>query len=147
MNQQQRRPLSGSGLQRTLSQAMDGVPLKVPGRSSHGGQLEKGDAKEIPCSGCALVISDWLLTSWSLWLPGTALWAISAYIPLSGRLLDEEDAPGVASLKLSVCLALALVMGFGINLGLGFSLGPSWGTSLGVVTALYALFWGVIAQD
>ena len=38
-------------------------------------------------------------------------------------------------------------MGFGINLGLGFSLGPSWGTSLGVVTALYALFWGVIAQD
>ena len=38
-------------------------------------------------------------------------------------------------------------MGFGINLGLSFSLGPSWGNSLGVVTALYALFWGVIAQD
>ena len=75
------------------------------------------------------MISDWLLTSWSLWLPGTALWALSAYIPLSRRLLDEEDATGVGSLKLSGCLALALVMGFGINLGLGFSLGPSWGTS------------------
>ena len=66
---------------------------------------------------------------------------------MSGRLLDEEDATGVASLKLSGCIALALALGFGINLGLGFSLGPSWGTSLGVVTALYGLFWGVIAQD
>jgi len=92
------------------------------------------------------VISDWLLTSWSLWLPGTALWALSAYIPLSGRLLNEADAAGIASLKLSGCIGLALLMGFGINLGLGFSLGPSWGSSLGVVAALYALFWGVVAS-
>ena len=93
------------------------------------------------------MITDWLLMSWTLWLPGTALWALSAYIPLSGRLLNEDDAAGLASLKLSGCLALALMLGFGINLGLGFSLGPSWGSSLGLVTALYALFWGVIARQ
>jgi hypothetical protein len=93
------------------------------------------------------VITDWLLTSWSLWLPGTALWAVSTYVPLSDRLLNEDDPTGIASLKLGGCLALALLMGFGINLGLGFSLGPSWGSSLGLVTALYALFWGVIARQ
>ena len=93
------------------------------------------------------MITDWLLTSWSLWLPGTALWAVSAYVPISGRLLNEDDPTGIASLKLGGCLALALGMGFGINLGLGFSLGPSWGSSLGLVTALYALFWGVIARE
>ena len=57
------------------------------------------------------------------------------------------DPTGIASLKLGGCLALALLMGFGINLGLGFGLGPSWGSSLGLVTALYALFWGVIARQ
>ena len=94
------------------------------------------------------MITDWLLTSWSLWLPGTALWAVSAYVPLSGRLLNEEDdKAAIASLKLGGCLALALLLGFGINLGLGFSLGPSWGSSLGLVAALYALFWGVIARQ
>ena len=93
------------------------------------------------------MITDWLLMSWTLWLPGTALWALSAYIPLSGRLLNEDDAAGQASLKLSGCLALALVLGFGINLGLGFSLGPSWGSSLGLVASLYGLFWGVIASQ
>ena len=51
------------------------------------------------------MVTDWLLTSWSLWLPGTALWAVSAYVPLSGRLLNEDDAAGLASLKLSGCLA------------------------------------------
>jgi len=30
---------------------------------------------------------------------------------------------------------------------LGFSLGPSWGSSLGLVAALYGLFWGVIARQ
>ena len=64
------------------------------------------------------MITDWLLTSWSLWLPGTALWAVSAYVPLSGRLLNEEDEAGIASLKLGGCLALDLVLGFVINLGL-----------------------------
>ena len=93
------------------------------------------------------MINDWLLTSWSLWLPGTALWAVSAYVPLSGRLLNEEDEAGIASLKLGGCLALALVLGFVINLGLGFGLGPSWGSSLGLVAALYGLFWGVIARQ
>ena len=93
------------------------------------------------------MITDWLLTSWSLWLPGTAFWAVSANVPNSGRLQNEEAAAGIASLTLAGCLALALGMGFGINLGLGFGLGPSWGSSLGLVTALYALFWGVIARQ
>jgi len=49
-------------------------------------------------------------------------------------------------LTLAGTLLAALVAGAAINAGLAWGLGPSWGTSLGVVVALYALFWGVIAS-
>jgi hypothetical protein len=38
-------------------------------------------------------------------------------------------------------LSLALVAGLAMELGLGWALGPSWASSLGFVTALWALFW------
>jgi hypothetical protein len=40
-----------------------------------------------------------------------------------------------------VSLSLALVAGLAMELGLGWALGPSWASSLGLVTALWALFW------
>jgi hypothetical protein len=33
-----------------------------------------------------------------------------------------------------------------INLVLGWALGPGWGTSLGLMAALYGLFWGLAAS-
>ena len=40
-----------------------------------------------------------------------------------------------------VSLSLALGAGLAMELGLGWALGPSWASSLGLVTALWALFW------
>jgi hypothetical protein len=34
----------------------------------------------------------------------------------------------------------------GVNLVLGWALGPGWGTSLGLMAALYGLFWGLAAS-
>ena len=90
---------------------------------------------------------DLLLLNWSLWLPGTALWAVAVYIALTRRLLQRDSSSeGGEALTLAGVLMASLVAGCGINAALGWSLGPSWGTSLGVVFALYALFWGVIAS-
>jgi len=93
------------------------------------------------------LVRDLLLLDWSLWLPGTALWAVAVYVALTRRLLQRGSAPeGSEALTLMGVLMASLVAGCGINAALGWSLGPSWGTSLGVVFALYALFWGVIAS-
>jgi hypothetical protein len=43
-------------------------------------------------------------------------------------------------------LALALAVGALTNLGLAWTLGPGWGTSLGVMAALYGLFWSLAAS-
>ena len=43
-------------------------------------------------------------------------------------------------------LLLALAVGALTNLGLGWALGPGWGTSLGLMAALYGLFWGLAAS-
>ena len=42
---------------------------------------------------------------------------------------------------------LALVVGGLTNLALGWALGPGWGTSLGLMAALYGLFWGLAANQ
>jgi hypothetical protein len=40
-------------------------------------------------------------------------------------------------------LLLAVAVGALFNLAVGWALGPSWGTSLGLMAALYGLFWGL----
>jgi len=99
-------------------------------------------------------LPDWIPESWTLLLPGSALWALALYIPLSvplGRLEEALAAAELAedlqqTLLIGASLLLALGVGVGVNLGLGWALGPGWGTSLGLMAALYGLFWGLAAN-
>ena len=102
----------------------------------------------------AAPLPDWIPNSWTLLLPGTALWALAFYLPLSaplGRLEQALEAgslpPGTQQLLLvTSSLLLALAVGAATNLTLGWALGPGWGTSLGLMAALYGLFWGLAAS-
>ena len=97
---------------------------------------------------------DWIPESWTLLLPGSALWALAFYLPLSVPLGRLEDALTEAqlgdelqqTLLITASLLLALGVGVVINLVLGWALGPGWGTSLGLMAALYGLFWGLAAS-
>jgi hypothetical protein len=99
-------------------------------------------------------LADWSLLNWTALLPGTALWALALYVPLSGPLARLEQALAAGSLSEELqqlllvlsSLLLALAVGGLTNLGLGWALGPGWGTSLGVMAALYGLFWGLAAS-
>jgi hypothetical protein len=99
-------------------------------------------------------VPDWIPNSWTLLLPGSALWALAFYIPLSVPLARLEEALGTFGLSedsqqallISASLLLALAVGVVINLVLGWTLGPSWSTSLGLMAALYGLFWGLAAS-
>jgi hypothetical protein len=99
-------------------------------------------------------LPDWIPNSWTLLLPGTALWALAFYLPLSGPLsrLEEALAAGPLAedtqqlLLVGSSLLLALAVGAITNLALGWALGPGWGTSLGLMAALYGLFWGLAAS-
>jgi hypothetical protein len=96
-------------------------------------------------------LPDWIPNSWTLLLPGTALWALAFYLPLSGPLSRLEEALASGSLAedtqqlvlVGSSLLLALAVGAIANLALGWALGPGWGTSLGLMAALYGLFWGL----
>jgi uncharacterized membrane protein len=89
------------------------------------------------------------VTDWTLLLPGTALWALALYLPLSAPLtrLEEVLAAGPLDERLQQALlvvsslAVALVAGALLNFALGWALGPGWGTSLGLMAALSGLFW------
>jgi hypothetical protein len=99
-------------------------------------------------------VPDWIPESWTLLLPGSALWALALYIPLSAPLGRLEDALAEAQLAedlqqillIGSSLLLALGVGVVVNLSLGWALGPGWGTSLGLMAALYGLFWGLAAN-
>jgi len=99
-------------------------------------------------------LPDWIPQSWTLLLPGAALWALALYLPLSAPLARLEASLAAAGLGedtqqvllVSASLALALAVGLLVNLGLGWALGPGWGTSLGLMAALYGLFWGLAAS-
>jgi len=99
-------------------------------------------------------VPDWIPDGWTLLLPGSALWALALYIPLSVPLARLEDALGTAGLSedsqqallIAASLLLALAVGVLINLLLAWALGPGWGTSLGLMAALYGLFWGLAAS-
>jgi hypothetical protein len=110
------------------------------------------DARETFPTGC--LVPDWIPETWALLLPGTALWALAVYLPLSAPLSRLEEALAAGPLDESsqllalVVSSLLLALGAGalINLALGWALGPGWGTSLGLVAALYGLFWGLAAS-
>ena len=99
-------------------------------------------------------LPEWIPASWTLLLPGTALWALAFYLPLRAPLARLEEAlaagslaPGTQQLLLVVSiLLLALAVGAATNRALGWTLGPGWGTSLGLMAALYGLFWGLAAS-
>jgi hypothetical protein len=101
------------------------------------------------------LVPDWIPESWALLLPGSALWALALYLPLSAPLSRLEEAlaagpldEGSQMVALVVSsLLLALGAGVVVNLVLGWALGPGWGTSLGLVAALYGLFWGLAAAS
>ena len=88
---------------------------------------------------------------WSVLIPGTALWAVALYVPLSAPLARLERVLAEGSLPddqqqlvlLVSSLLLALVVGGLTNVGIGWALGPSWGTSLGLMAALAGLFWSL----
>jgi hypothetical protein len=88
---------------------------------------------------------------WSVLLPGTALWALALYVPLSAPLtrLERVLAEGTLSdgqqqvVLIVSSLLLALGVGGVTNVGIGWALGPGWGTSLGLMAALAGLFWGL----
>ena len=109
------------------------------------------DAKEIFHAAC--LVPDWIPESWALLLPGSALWALAVYLPLTAPLTRLEDALAAGPLDedgqlvalVVSSLLLALGAGVVINLVLGWALGPGWGTSLGLMAALYGLFWGLAA--
>jgi hypothetical protein len=94
-------------------------------------------------------LAAWLpLADWQALLPGVALWALALYLPLSLPLVALEErlaATGLAEGLQSVVLVLislgvALIAGLLADLLLGWALGPGWGTSLGLVAALWGLF-------
>lgn len=115
------------------------------------------DAREIPQSAAPprpITVPDWIPDSWTLLLPGSALWALALYIPLSVPLARLEEALSTAGLSeesqqvllITASLLLALAVGVLINLALSWALGPGWGSSFGLVAALYGLFWGLAAS-
>ena len=85
---------------------------------------------------------------WTPLLPGSALWALALYLPLSlplGRFEQALAAMGLQEdlqqLALVVAsLALALAVGAITNLFLGWILGPGWGTNMGLIAVLAGFF-------
>ena len=92
---------------------------------------------------------------WTPLLPGTALWALALYLPLSlplGRfeqaLADMGVKEGWQQLALVVAsLALALAVGAITNLFLGGILGPGWGTSMGLIAVLAGFFFALGSRN
>ena len=94
------------------------------------------------------------LADWSSLLPGIALWALALYPPLCVPLLRLEEALasgplaplGQQLLLTFSALLLALTAGVLTDLVLGWTLGPSWAGSLGLLAALWGLFWSLAAR-
>ena len=87
------------------------------------------------------------MLDWLPLLPGTALWALALYLPLSlplGRFEQALASMGVEEgwqqlALVGASLALALAVGAITNLVLGWILGPGWGTSMGLIAVLAGL--------
>lgn len=95
------------------------------------------------------------LADWLPLLPGIALWALALYLPLSLplRVLEERlGAAGVGEgiqgvLLVLISLVVALAAGVLMELLIGLALGPGWGSSLGLVAALWGLFTALAGRD
>lgn len=94
------------------------------------------------------------MPDWSSLLPGTALWALALYLPLSvplGRLEAAlAEAPwGEAAREaalLASSLLLALAVGGLTQIGLSWALSPGWATSLGLMGVLSGAFWTLASR-
>jgi hypothetical protein len=88
---------------------------------------------------------------WSPLIPGTALWALALYLPLSAPLARFEASMAQGPLPpalQTVCLVLssvllAVAVGAITHLAVGWALGPGWSGSLAVIAVLSGLFWTV----
>lgn len=95
------------------------------------------------------------LADWLPLLPGVALWALALYLPLSLPLRVLEERLGAAELPeslqgvLLVLISLVAALGAGVlmELLLGWALGPGWGASIGLVAALWGLFWALASRN
>ncbi|MCP9849533.1 hypothetical protein [Cyanobium sp. Morenito 9A2] len=91
------------------------------------------------------------MPDWSPLLPGTALWALALYLPLSAPLARLEQALGEGPLDerlqqvtlIVSSLLLALVVGLITDLVLSWALGPAWASSLGLMAVLASLLWAL----
>ena len=94
------------------------------------------------------------MADWSSLVPGTALWALALYLPLSGPLGRFEAAlaagplaEGLQQVALLVSsLLLALAVGGLTQLGLSWMLSPSWAASLGLMAVLAGAFWTLVSR-
>jgi hypothetical protein len=87
-------------------------------------------------------------------LPGTALWALALYLPLSQPLARLEEAlaegalgEGVRQIVLVLSsVLLAVAVGAITQLGLSWALSPSWAASLGLMAVLAGAFWTLASR-
>jgi hypothetical protein len=97
------------------------------------------------------MLPDFSFAAWRPLLPGISFWALAFYLPLCLPLARLEEGLAAGSLNgplregllLVTGVALALLVGLLSDLVLGLALGPGWASSLGLVTALWSLFWSL----
>lgn len=95
------------------------------------------------------------LAAWTPLLPGIAFWALALFPPLTLALdrlegvLAAGPLDGLSQQVLLVAcgLLLSLLGGLISELALGWALGPGWASSLGLVAALWGLFWSLAASS
>ena len=93
------------------------------------------------------------LAAWTPLLPGIAFWALALFPPMTLALdrlegvLAAGPLSGLSQQLLLVASGLLLSLGGGLisELVLGLALGPGWASSLGLVAALWGLFWSLAA--
>lgn len=94
------------------------------------------------------------MLDWSSLLPGTALWALALYLPLSLPLARLEEAlsegPLSEGLRQIVLLLSSVLLAFAVGgitqLGLSWLLSPSWAASLGLMGVLGGGFWTLASR-
>jgi hypothetical protein len=88
-------------------------------------------------------------------LPGTALWALALYLPLSVPLARLEEALSEGALSeglrqivlVTSSVLLAFAVGAITQLLLSLILSPSWAASLGLMAVLAGAFWAVASSN
>ncbi len=94
------------------------------------------------------------MLDWTSLLPGTALWALALYLPLSQPLARLEEAltqgPLSEGLRQIVLLLSSVLLAFAVGvitqLGLSWALSPSWAASLGLMAVLAGAFWTLASR-